>query len=64
MLPYPNFTNLVVYLKHYTYVNQLYKFIFFKFVHTISTTDPSLSKPFALKNLGVNPNFLAYTSIT
>ena len=29
---------------------------------TISTTDPALSKPFALINLGVNPNFLAYTS--
>ena len=65
MLPDPNLTDLVVYLFKNAFMIKnvdINSFGNMCDTHTISTTDPALSKPFALINLGVNPNFLAYTS--
>ena len=66
MLPDPNLTDLVVYLfKNVFMMKKNVDINLFGNIcntPTISTTDPALSKPFALIKLGVNPNFLAYTS--
>ena len=65
MLPDPNLTGLVVYLfKNALMIKNVDINLFGNICNTptISTTDPALSKPFALINLGVNPNFLEYTS--